>query len=70
MQAESAHANPAVTAAAGPFVAVSLGQGVVGLFETKLPFREASKLPLNAMSRPLLIVAMLVVGGWQYTRSK
>lgn len=70
MQAESAHADPAVVAAAGAFVAVSLGQGVVGLFESKMPFRESSKLPLHAMSRPLLVVAMLVVGGWQYTRSK
>lgn len=64
------HADPAVITAAGPFVGVSLGEGMVGLFESKLHFRESSKLPLNAMSRPLLIVAMLVVGGWQYVRTK
>lgn len=51
-------------------MAVSVGEGVVGLFESKLFFKESSKLPLQALSRPLLVVAMLVVGGWQYTRTR
>ena len=51
-------------------MAVSVGDGVVGLFESKLFFKESSKLPLQALSRPLLVVAMLVVGGWQYTRTR
>jgi len=49
---------------------VSLGEGVVGLFESKLPFKEIDKYPLHAMSRPLLIIGMLGVGGWQYVRTK
>ena len=62
--------DPPVTAVHGALVAVSLGDGVVGLFESKLPFQEAAIFPLHAMSRPLAIVAMLVVGGWQYVRTK
>lgn len=61
---------PPVAAAQGPLVAVSLGDGVVGLFESKMPFKEPDLLPLHAMSRPLAILAMIVVGGWQFVRTK
>lgn len=61
---------PPMAAAHGALVAVSLGDGVVGLFESKMPFKEPDLLPLHAMSRPLAILAMLLVGGWQYVRMK
>lgn len=61
---------PPVAAAQGPLVAVSLGDGAVGLFESKMPFKEPDLLPLHAMSRPLAILAMIVVGGWQFVRTK
>ncbi|KAL3138593.1 hypothetical protein ABBQ32_006360 [Trebouxia sp. C0010 RCD-2024] len=61
---------PPVAAAHGAFVAVSLGDGVVGLFESRMPFKEPDLLPLHAMSRPLAILAMLLVGGWQFVRTK
>lgn len=59
-----------VAAAQGPLVAVSLGDGVVGLFESKMPFKEPDLLPLHTMSRPLAVLAMIVVGGWQFVRTK
>lgn len=65
-----AQVDPPLTTAQGSLVAVSLGEGVVGLFESKLPFKEIDKYPLHAMSRPLLIIGMLGVGGWQYVRTK
>ncbi|DBA70996.1 TPA: hypothetical protein ACH3X2_011432 [Trebouxia sp. C0005] len=65
-----AQVEPPLTAAQGSLVAVSLGEGVVGLFESKLPFKESDRYPLHAMSRPLLIIGMLGVGGWQYVRTK
>lgn len=61
---------PPVAAAQGPLVAVSLGDGIVGLFESKMPFKEPDLLPLHAMSRPLAVLAMIVVGGWQFVRTK
>ena len=65
-----AQADPPLTSAQGTLVAVSLAGGIVGLFESKLPFREVDKYPLHTTSRPLLILGMLVVGGWQYVRTK
>ena len=62
--------DPPLTSAQGSLVAVSLGEGVVGLFESKLPFKETDRFPMHAMSRPLLILGMLSVGGWQYLRTK
>lgn len=70
MQFADAQVDPPLTTAQGSLVAVSLGEGVVGLFESKLPFKEIDKYPLHAMSRPLLIIGMLGVGGWQYVRTK
>lgn len=70
MQVADVQVDPPLTAAQGALVAVSLGDGVVGLFESKLPFKESDKYPLHAMSRPLLILGMLLVGGWQYVRTK
>lgn len=65
-----AQADPPLTSAQGALVAVSLAGGIVGVFESKLPFREIDKYPLHTMSRPLLILGMLLVGGWQYVRTK
>ncbi|DBB00195.1 TPA: hypothetical protein ACH3X1_014025 [Trebouxia sp. C0004] len=65
-----AQVDPPLTTAQGSLVAVSLGEGVVGLFESKLAFKEIDKYPLHAMSRPLLILGMLGVGSWQYVRTK
>ena len=62
MQFAEAQVDPPLTAAQGALVAVSLGEGVVGLFESKLPFKEVDKYPMHAMSRPLLIIGMLF--GW------
>ena len=59
-----------LTSASGPLVVVSLGEGVVGLFESKLPFTAIDRYPMHAMSRPLLIIGMLLVGGWQYVRTR
>ena len=70
LQFAEAHVIPPVAAAQGSLVAVSLGDGVVGLFESKLPFKEADPFPVYAMSRPLAILAMLLVGGWQFVRTK
>ncbi len=70
MQFAEAQVDPPLTAAQGALVAVSLGEGVVGLFESKLPFKEVDKYPMHAMSRPLLIIGMLLVGGWQYVRTR
>lgn len=70
LQFAEADVSPPVAAAHGAFVAVSLGDGVVGLFESRMPFKEPDLLPLHAMSRPLAILAMLLVGGWQFVRTK
>lgn len=70
LQFAQAQAIPPLAAAQGALLAVSLGQGAVGLFESQLPFREVNKYPLHAMSRPFLILGVLFVGGWQYVRTK
>ena len=70
MQFSAVQVTPPLTSAQGALVAVSLGQGVVGLFESKLPFKETDKYPLHTISRPLLIIGMLLVGGWQYVRTR
>lgn len=70
LQFGEASVLPPMAAAHGALVAVSLGDGVVGLFESKMPFKGPDLLPLHAMSRPLAILAMLLVGGWQYVRTK
>ena len=70
LQFAEASVSPPVAAALGALLAVSLGDGVVGLFESRMPFKEPDLLPLHAMSRPLAILAMLLVGGWQFVRTK
>ena len=70
LQFAEADVMPPLAAAQGSLVAVSLGDGIVGLFESKMPFKEPDLFPLHAMSRPLAILAMLVVGGWQFVRTK
>lgn len=70
MQFAEAKVLPPVAAAQGPLVAVSLGDGVVGLFESQMPFKEPDLLPLHALSRPLAVLAMIVVGGWQFVRTQ
>ena len=70
LQFAEAKVLPPVAAAQGLLVAVSLGDGVVGLFESKMPFKEPDLLPLHALSRPLAVLAMIVVGGWQFVRTK
>ena len=51
-------------------VLLGLGGGVVGMFESQLPFREAKPFEATLWTRPLLILGMGVVAYWQFSRMR
>ena len=51
-------------------VLLDLGKGKVGMFKSKLPFREPVSLQRDSWKRPLFAIAMAIVGCWQFARLK
>eukprot|EP00891_Asterochloris_glomerata_P000033 jgi/Astpho2/33/fgenesh1_pg.00001_%23_17_t len=57
-------------AAEDDLIAVTLPGGFVAVYEARLPFKAPLNLHLTQWTRPLFVLTMLVVGVWQYKRSR
>ena len=62
--------GPPLISAEDNLIAVTLPGGFVAVYEARLPFREPLNLHLTQWTRPLFVLTMLVVGVWQYKRSR
>lgn len=51
-------------------VLLGLGGGLVGMFDSQLPFKEAKPFEATLWTRPLLILGMGVVAYWQFSRMR
>ncbi len=51
-------------------VMAALGNGLVGIYKSKLPFREPVDLQTDSFRRPLYAILMAFVIYWQYSRMK
>ena len=57
-------------AAEDNLIAVTLPGGYVAVYEARLPFKAPLNLHLTQWTRPLFVLTMLIVGVWQYKRSR
>jgi hypothetical protein len=51
-------------------VLIPLGKGLLGIYKSKLPFRQPVNLQTDGYKRPLFAIAMAIVGYWQFSRLK
>ncbi|BDA44020.1 Uncharacterized membrane protein At1g75140 [Coccomyxa sp. Obi] len=68
--AEERASAPCLASSRYNLVILDLGKGMVGMFKSKLPFREPVSLQRDSWKRPLFAIAMFIVGCWQFSRLK
>ena len=62
--------GPPLIVAEDNLIAVTLPGGFVAVYEARLPFKAPLNLHLTQWTRPLFVLTMLVVGVWQYKRTR
>ncbi|CAL8470006.1 g9548 [Coccomyxa elongata] len=68
--AEERDSAPCLATSRYNLVVLDLGKGMIGMFKSKLPFREPVSLQRDSWKRPLFAIAMAIVGCWQFARVK